>query len=258
MSAALDEFYIEGIQHNIPFLAAIMDNERWKSGRLSTGFIAEEFPQGFTGNELTQDLRATLSSVAVAADNIENRRKRRMGGQINGKAVTISPERVVRLGNEWLPVTIVSGDEKMVTLNNGKESLVRSTWTPGNPIWRGEIDGKPVSVLLRRILNGYRLSHKGVTVEAYVFNGKEAELARLMPMKKAADTSRKLLCPMPGLVVSIVVAEGQEIKAGEPLAIVEAMKMENILRAERDALVKKIHVKKGDSLAVDAIIMEFA
>jgi propionyl-CoA carboxylase alpha chain len=258
MSGVLDEFYVEGIQHNIPFLAAIMENERWKSGQLSTGFIAEEFPGGFAGNELTQDLKATLSAVAVTADNIENRRKRRIGGQINGKAVTLSAERVVRLGNDWLPVTVVSRDEKVVTLNNGKECFVRSAWTPGNPIWRGEIDGKPVSVLLRRILNGYRLSHKGVTVDVYVFNAKEAELARLMPVKKATDTSKKLLCPMPGLIVSIAVAEGQEIKVGEPLAIVEAMKMENILRAERDAVVKKIHVKKGDSLAVDAVIMEFA
>jgi propionyl-CoA carboxylase alpha subunit len=165
---------------------------------------------------------------------------------------------MVRLGKDWLPVTIVNGDEKVVTLNNGKECFVRSSWTPGNPIWRGEIDGKPVSVLLRRILNGYRLSHKGVTVEAFVFNGKEAELARLMPVKKAAGTSKKLLCPMPGLVVAIGVAEGQEVKAGDALAIVEAMKMENILRAERDGLIKKIHVKKGDSLAVDAVIMEFA
>lgn len=258
MSAALDEFYVEGIQHNIPFLAAIMENERWKSGKLSTGFITEEFPQGFAGNEFAPALKATLSAVAVAADNVENRRKRRIGGQINGKAVKFSPERVVRLGNDWLPVTIVSEDDKGLTIDAGKESFVRSAWMPGNPIWRGEIDGETVSVLVRRILNGYRLSHKGVTVDAYVFTAKEAELARLMPVKKAADTSKKLLCPMPGLVISIAVAEGQEIKAGEPLAIVEAMKMENILRAERDALVKKIHVKKGDSLAVDAVIMEFA
>jgi propionyl-CoA carboxylase alpha chain len=258
MSAALDEFYVDGIQHNIPLLASIMENKRWKSGHLSTGFIAEEFPQGFAGNELTQSLKVTLSAVAVAADNVENRRKRRIGGQINGKAVSLNPERVVRLGNDWMPVTVMSADEKIVTLDNGKECFVRSTWTPGNPIWRGEIDGKPVSVLVRRILNGYRLSHKGVTADAYVFNGKEAELARLMPVKKPADTSKKLLCPMPGLIVSIAVAEGQEVKTGETLAIVEAMKMENILRAERDQLVKKIHVKKGDSLAVDAVIMEFA
>src|SRR4029079_3961548 len=210
MSAALDEFYVDGIQHNIPFLAAIMENKRWKSGNLSTGFIAEEFPNGFAGNELTQDFKSALSAVAVMADNVENRRKRRIGGQINGKVVTFSPERTVRLGNDWLPVTIVSDDEKGVTLANGQESFVRSAWTPGNPIWRGEIDGKAVSVRLRRILNGYRLSHKGVTVDAYVFNAEEAELARLMPVKRTADTSKKLLCPMPGLVVSITVTEGQE------------------------------------------------
>ncbi|QIG52663.1 acetyl/propionyl/methylcrotonyl-CoA carboxylase subunit alpha [Nordella sp. HKS 07] len=258
MGNALDEFYVDGIQHNIPFLAAIMENERWKSGQLSTGFIAEEFPGGFAGNELTPELKARLSAVAVMADHVENRRKRLIGGQMNGRAVKFSRDRVVRLGNDWLPVAIVNEDERVLTLDTGKQCFVKSAWAPGQEVWRGEIDGKPVSVLLRRIPNGYRLSHRGVSIDAYVFNAREAELARLMPAKKAADTSKKLLCPMPGLVVAIAVAEGQEIKAGEPLAIVEAMKMENILRAERDAVVKKVHVKKGDSLAVDAVIMEFA
>ena len=114
-----------------------------------------------------------------------------------------------------------------------------------------------MTVQVRSILNGYRLSHRGVTVDAYVFTKREAELVRLMPEKAKADTSKKLLCPMPGLVISIAVSEGQEVKAGEPLAIVEAMKMENILRAERDVTVKKVNAKQGDSLAVDAIIMEF-
>ncbi|MBK1866695.1 acetyl-CoA carboxylase biotin carboxylase subunit [Aestuariivirga sp. YIM B02566] len=259
MGTALDEFYVDGIQHNIPFLSAIMENERWKSGELSTGFIAEEFQGGFTGNELTQELKARLSAVAVMADHVENRRKRLIGGQMNGRKVKYDQDRVVRLGaNDWLPVSIVSEDERVLTLDNGKPCFVKSAWAPGQEVWRGEIDGKPVSVLLRKILNGYRLSHRGVSVDAHVFSGREAELARLMPEKKAADTSKKLLCPMPGLVVSIAVVDGQEIKAGEPLAIVEAMKMENILRAERDAVVKKVHVKKGDSLAVDAVIMEFA
>ncbi|MFZ5674893.1 MAG: acetyl-CoA carboxylase biotin carboxylase subunit [Pseudomonadota bacterium] len=259
MGTALDEFYVDGIQHNIPFLSAIMENERWKSGQLSTGFIAEEFPGGFTGNELTPELKARLSAVAVMADHVENRRKRRIGGQMNGRKVKYDTNRVVRLGaSDWLPVAIVSEGERVLTLDNGEECFVKSDWAPGQEVWRGEIDGRPVSVLLRKILNGYRLSHRGVSIDAHVFSGREAEFARLMPAKKAADTSKKLLCPMPGLVVSIAVVEGQEIKAGEPLAIVEAMKMENILRAERDAVVKKVHVKKGDSLAVDAVIMEFA
>ncbi len=259
MGTALDEFYVDGIQHNIPFLSAIMENERWKSGELSTGFIAEEFQGGFTGNELTPELKARLSAVAVMADHVENRRKRLIGGQMNGRKVKYDQDRVVRLGaKDWLPVSIVSEGERTLTLDNGQECFVKSAWAPGQEVWRGEIDGMSVSVLLRKILNGYRLSHRGVSVDAHVFSGREAELARLMPEKKAADTSKKLLCPMPGLVVSIAVADGQEIKAGEPLAIVEAMKMENILRAERDAVVKKVHVKKGDSLAVDAVIMEFA
>jgi propionyl-CoA carboxylase alpha chain len=259
MGTALDEFYVDGIQHNIPFLSAIMENERWKSGQLSTGFIAEEFQGGFTGNELTPELKARLSAVAVMADHVENRRKRLIGGQMNGRKVQYDSDRVVRLGaKDWLPVSIVTEGERALTLDNGAECFVKSAWAPGQEVWRGEIDGKPVSVLLRKILNGYRLSHRGVSVDAHVFSTREAELARLMPEKKAADTSKKLLCPMPGLVVSIAVTDGQEIKAGEPLAIVEAMKMENILRAERDAVVKKVHVKKGDSLAVDAVIMEFA
>jgi propionyl-CoA carboxylase alpha chain len=259
MGTALDEFYVDGIQHNIPFLSAIMENERWKSGQLSTGFIAEEFEGGFTGNELTPELKARLSAVAVMADHVENRRKRLIGGQMNGRKVQYDSDRVVRLGaKDWLPVSIVTEGERALTLDNGAECFVKSAWAPGQEVWRGEIDGKPVSVLLRKILNGYRLSHRGVSVDAHVFSSREAELARLMPEKKAADTSKKLLCPMPGLVVSIAVTDGQEIKAGEPLAIVEAMKMENILRAERDAVVKKVHVKKGDSLAVDAVIMEFA
>ena len=259
MGTALDEFYVDGIQHNIPFLSAIMENERWRSGQLSTGFIAEEFEGGFTGNELTPELKARLSAVAVMADHVENRRKRLIGGQMNGRKVKYDNDRVVRLGaKDWLPVAIVTEGERTLTLDNGQECFVKSAWSPGQEVWRGEIDGLPVSVLLRKILNGYRLSHRGVSVDAHVFSGREAELARLMPEKKAADTSKKLLCPMPGLVVSIAVADGQEIKAGEPLAIVEAMKMENILRAERDAVVKKVHVKKGDSLAVDAVIMEFA
>jgi propionyl-CoA carboxylase alpha chain len=124
-------------------------------------------------------------------------------------------------------------------------------------LWQGRIGGEVVAVQVRRLLNGYRLSHRGVETDAHVYTPREAALARLMPEKVLADTSKKLLCPMPGLVVSINVEPGQEVKAGEPLAIVEAMKMENVLRAERDATVKAIHARKGESLAVDAVIMEF-
>jgi propionyl-CoA carboxylase alpha chain len=262
MSRALDGFYIDGIQHNVPFLSAIMQNRRWQSGNLSTGFIAEEFPGGFQGNELSDDLVMALVSVACALDNVENRRKRQISGQMNGRHVKFATRREVKLGSTWHKVEIAHETDRLlqIRLGSGPDSIraISSGWAPGQPVWTGEIDGEAITVQVRRIPNGYRLARSGVVVDAHVFTGREAELARLMPDKPAADTSKKLLCPMPGLVVSIGVTEGQEVKAGEALAVVEAMKMENILRAERDVTVTKINAKKGDSLAVDAVIMEFA
>jgi propionyl-CoA carboxylase alpha chain len=145
-----------------------------------------------------------------------------------------------------------------VIFADARRMSVVSPWMPGQPVWRGEIDAKPVVAQVRPILNGFTLAHAGVVVEARVFTQREAALAALMLERKGADASRALLCPMPGLVKSIAVREGQEVKAGEPLCMVEAMKMENVLLAERDATVKKIVAKEGESLAVDAVIMEFA
>ncbi len=248
MARSLDAFYVEGIQHNIPFLSAIMENPRWQSGALSTGFIAEEFKGGFTGHELTDEIRQTLAEVATVLDHIENRRKRLINGQMVGNAVQFATERIVRLGKDWLPVSV---NEETGALADA------SGWYPGQPVFSADLGRGPVTVQVKRIANGYRLSYRGVVLDAHVYSTREAELAKLMPEKVAADTSKKLLCPMPGLVISLPVSVGQEVKAGEPLAIVEAMKMENILRAERDVTVKSINAKTGDSLAVDAVIMEF-
>jgi propionyl-CoA carboxylase alpha chain len=134
---------------------------------------------------------------------------------------------------------------------------VDSPWTPGLSVWRGDIDERPVAAQLRPILNGFEIAHGGAQVQARVFTAREAEFAGLMLERKEADNARLLLCPMPGLVKNLQVREGQEVKAGEPLCMVEAMKMENVLIAERDVTVKKLHAKPGDSLAVDAVIMEF-
>jgi propionyl-CoA carboxylase alpha chain len=136
--------------------------------------------------------------------------------------------------------------------------VLASAWKPGEPVWQGTIDGVSTAVQVRPILNGFQLFHRGVEAKAFVYTESEAAAARLMPVKAAADTGKNVLCPMPGLVVAVSVAAGQEIKAGDTLAIVEAMKMENVLRAERDGIVKAVFVKKGDSLAVDAPILEFA
>jgi propionyl-CoA carboxylase alpha chain len=258
MGRALDSFTIDGIRHNIAFLSAVMAHPRWRSGHISTGFIAEEFPRGFQGAADDEAVRERLVLVAAALDHAENRRKRRISGQLAGKPVKLSASRVVRLGNDWFDVTIAGDDGGPIRLcRGGAERTLESSWAAGAPTWQGVVDGDPVSVQVRSILGGYRLSHGGVETEAHVFTPREAELARIMPAKKAADSSSKLLCPMPGRVVAISVAQGQEVKAGEPLAIVEAMKMENVLRAERDAKVKAIRATEGESLAVDAVIMEF-
>jgi propionyl-CoA carboxylase alpha chain len=258
---ALDAFTIEGIRHNIPFLAALMAHKRWQAGRLSTAFLAEEFPDGFHQRAPEPAIARVLAAVAAAVDHVLGERKRRISGQTSGRAVTRERLRAVRLGESEIALDVIRDGEaiavRFVGSDAKKPHLLLSSWKPGVPVWSGTFDGRPISVQVRPVVNGFDLSHRGVEARAYVYTEREAAAARLMPVKKAADSGKALRCPMPGLVVSIAVAEGQEVKAGETLAVVEAMKMENVLRAERDGVVRKIHAKKGDSLAVDAVILEF-
>jgi propionyl-CoA carboxylase alpha chain len=259
MGRALDEFYVDGIQHNIPFLAAIMRHPRWMSGDISTGFIAEEYPQGFTPPQPEGRARDVIAAVAAAIDHLNNLRRREISHQMGGQPYRFTGERVVDLGAERLPLSVSGEPFEPVTVEIGGAAFtLASDWWPGQPVWRGTVNGEAAAVQVRPMQNGYDLAYAGVRARAYVYTKREAELAALMPVKAAADTSKKLLCPMPGLVVSIAVAEGQEVKAGEALAVVEAMKMQNVLKAERDATVKAVKAKPGDSLAVDAVIMEFA
>jgi propionyl-CoA carboxylase alpha chain len=266
-AAALDAFYIDGIEHNIPFLSALMQHPRWRKGDLSTSFIAEEFKDGFKHREPEGEARDILVSVAASIDHLVNVRRRHISGQLPGAVgLKVGAVRVCRLGNLEQPLRVTGelSDGATVELLDADGTVRRkltlhSNWWPGEPLWHGKvIGGKELNVQVRPVLNGHDLSYDGVRAKAYVYTAREAELAALMPEKKAADTSKKLLCPMPGLVISIDVAEGQEVKAGETLAVVEAMKMQNVLKAERDVTISKLKAKQGDSLAVDAVIMEFA
>jgi propionyl-CoA carboxylase alpha chain len=262
-AGALDAFAIRGIRHNIPFLAALMGHARWQSGKLSTGFIAEEFPDGFHGIAPEGEGAHALASVAAAIDHVQGERKRKISGQMSGRDVQRERQRAVWLDEvEYrLDVARTNGAIAVRFLDDAKGQhthMLQSQWKPGDPVWSGTVDGAPVSVQVTPAANGFDLGCRGMQVRAYVYTEREAGYARLMPEKKIADSGKALLCPMPGLVVSIAVKEGQEVKAGETLAVVEAMKMENVLRAERDATVKSIKAKPGDSLAVDAVIMEFA
>ena len=261
---ALDAFLVDGIQHNIPFLSALMQHPRWREGALSTGFIKEEFPQGFQPLTAGKDEAETLAAVAASIDHLTNQRRRGISHQMDG-AVRFATRRIVHLGPAALEIE-VAGDLEgptYVTFMDGKGAKGRtvevlSSWWPGNPLWTGTVGDAAISVQVRPALNGYELSHRGIRVETKVYTRRESALAALMPEKQAAGSSKELRCPMPGLVVSIAVTPGQEVKAGEPLCTVEAMKMQNILRAERDVKIKSLKAKQGDSLAVDAVIMEFA
>jgi propionyl-CoA carboxylase alpha chain len=241
-----------------------MQHKRWQDGRLSTGFIAEEYPDGFHPVKPAGGTAEVIGAVAAAIDHVLGERKRQISGQMNGRTVTRERRRAVQLGELWLTLD-VSREAQGIAVQfidaggtPGPARVLISAWKPGDAVWSGFVHGQPVAVQVRPILNGFTLSHRGVETKAYVYTEREAASAKLMPIKLPPDTGKMLLCPMPGLVRSIAVSEGQEVKAGEALAVVEAMKMENVLRAERDATVKAIKVKPGDSLAVDAVIMEFA
>ena len=259
---ALDSFVIDGIRHNIPFLAALMASKRWRSGKLSTAFISEEFPEGFHARAPEGEPAQVLAAVAAAIDLVLGERKRRISGQVNGASVKRESRRAVWLGGHEvrLEVRRENGTVQVRFPGEAKKGMrhLASDWKPGDPLWSGTINSHPAAVQVRTIPNGFALSYRGVETKAYVYTEREADYARLMPVKQAADTGKQVLCPMPGLVVSIAVKEDQEVKAGETVAVVEAMKMENVLRAEIDGTVKKIHAKPGDSLAVDAVILEFA
>src|SRR3954453_14977761 len=241
-----------------------MNHPRWREGNLSTGFISEEFPGGFAVRAPEGEIARRLAAVAAAIDHVLGERKRQISGQLIGRAVQRERRRAVWLERNEIALDVARDGEGIAVRFLGGDGALGaphrlvSAWKPGEPVWQGSIDGHPVAMQVRPIANGFRLAHQGFEVAVNVYTESEAAAARLMPVGASADTGKKLLCPMPGLVVSIAVSEGQEVKTGETLAVIEAMKMQNVLRAERDGVVKKISATPGATLAVDALILEFA
>ncbi|MGD0632754.1 MAG: acetyl/propionyl/methylcrotonyl-CoA carboxylase subunit alpha [Beijerinckiaceae bacterium] len=257
---ALDRFVIEGIRHNIPFLSSLMHSPRWREGRLSTRFIADEYGVAFSSPEPKGALARSFAAVALSIDHTLGRRRRALSGRIRQDGPEIyEHDRTVLLGKLRLDVQLSSNDGTLTILFPHHKEPIRavSDWKPSDKVWTGRIDGLPVAMGARVILNGYVLTHAGHAASVRVLSKRHADLAGLMRERVEADTSKALLCPMPGLVKVINVSVGQAVKAGEPLCLVEAMKMENVLKAERDVTVKTIEAKPGESLAVDAVIMTF-
>ncbi|HEX9557622.1 MAG TPA: biotin/lipoyl-containing protein, partial [Reyranella sp.] len=247
MRRALDEFYVRGVSHNVSFLAALMAHPRFREGRLTTNFIAEEFKGGFTAAHLPPRDPAMLAAIAAVADRIK---AARLGVK--------QDSRVVLLNRQPVALTVTGNGPEFDVDVGDRRLVIEIGWSPGEPLMRAKVDRQTVVVQIDTVGSGWRLTHEGGQAEALVLTPRQAELYALMPVKAAPDTSKFLLSPMPGLLASVAVSEGQEVKTGEVMAVVEAMKMENVLRATRDGTVKTLHAKAGDSLRVDQKIIEFA
>ena len=256
--AALDAFRIEGIGHNIDFLSAIMQHPRFRSGELTTGFIAEEYPDGFHGAPASPDLLRKLAAVATAVDMDRATRAAEISGQLGGR-VPDDAERVVMLGGDRFDIIVEGHDGGLLVRFSPDESplQVRHRYRPGDPLVSATIDGQPFHVGIARTRSGYRLTAHGASHDVKVYPRHVAALARHMIEKVPPDTSKLLLAPMPGLLTRIDVAVGDSVEAGQPIAVMEAMKMENILRAEKAGMVKAVNFAAGDSVVVDAAIVEF-
>jgi len=258
MQRALDEFLIKGVQHNIPFLNALMTHQRFIEGRLTTNLIAEEYPDGFNPTDTAPKDPKYFAAVAGVMHAAYQARAAQISGQLSGHARRVSSDWIVSFGDSEHQVSVGGADGAEVSLSvDGTDMTVKTDWQLGEPLFRAEIAGTSVCFQVSRTAVAYAIAQGGIQVDALVLSPHVAKLNALMPVKVAPDTSKLLLSPMPGLLVSVAVSEGQEIKAGEELCVVEAMKMENVLRAEKDGVVAAVKAEAGSSLTVDQIIMEF-
>ncbi len=258
MRTALDTFEVEGIGHNLPFCAAVMDHPRFISGEITTAFIAEEFPEGFQGVTLPDAELRRVAAATAAMNRVAEIRRTRISGTMDNHQRRVGNDWVVSLGGQSHPVTIAADKSgATVSFADGTAHRVESDWTPGQTLARLMIDGAPMVLKVGKVPMGFRIRLRGADLKVHVQSPRQAELAKLMPEKLPPDTSKFLLCPMPGLIVAVNVGVGDEVQEGQTLATVEAMKMENILKAERKGRVKAIKAAVGASLKVDEVIMEF-
>jgi propionyl-CoA carboxylase alpha chain len=258
MRDALNAFVIRGISSNIAFQSALLQHPRFLAGDVHTGFIAEEFPRGFHPSNLSHKEPLLLAVAAGYARRRYISRAVRITGQLKGHERRVDPDWVVQLKDEMIPLnlTLVDGGCDVVTADGNAHAL-RTDWKLGDVLLRGTWDGEPVCLQVERIGLRYRVVHWGTQVDAIVMTARAAELLALMPDKPPPDLSKFLLSPMPGLLADVAVKPGQEVQAGESLVVIEAMKMQNILKAEHDGVVAELLARPGDSLAVDQPVLRF-
>jgi propionyl-CoA carboxylase alpha chain len=257
MRVALDSFEVEGIGHNLPFCSAVMDHPKFVSGNITTAFIEEEYPDGFEGVKLPETDALRVSAACAAMHRVAEIRRTRVSGRMGNHERRVGTDWVVVLGGEQRACTIAADPDGATVCFDGQDFRVSSDWTPGDSLANLMVDGAPLVLKVDKITGGFRVRTRGADMKVKVLSPRQAELSLLMPEKMPPDTSKMLLCPMPGLIVKVDVAEGDEVQEGQALCTVEAMKMENILRAEKSGKVIKVNAAAGDSLAVDDVIMEF-
>lgn len=257
MRNALDAFEVEGIGHNIPFLSAVMDHPKFCAGNITTAFIEEEYPDGFVGVELPIEILKTVAACAAAMYRLGEIRRTRVSGRMDNHERRVRDDWVVSLQGHDFPVDITADPNGSTVRFETGGHRVASDWTPGNSMAVMNVDGIDIALKVEKCTSGFRIRFRGADMRVTVRSPRQAELAKLMIEKTPPDTSKLLLCPMPGLIVKVEVSVGDEVQEGQSLCTVEAMKMENILRAERKSIVSRVYAAAGDSLAVDAIIMEF-
>ncbi len=258
MRVALDSFEVEGIGHNLPFVSAVMDHQKFVDGVMTTAFIEEEYPDGFNGVELPAADLKRIAASAAAMHRVAEIRRTRVSGRMDNHERRVGEDWVVTLQGTDFAVNVQADPEgATIGFDDGSSVRVASDWTPGNQLAKIDVDGEALALKVGKISGGFRIRSRGADMKVHVRTPRQAELAKLMPEKLPPDTSKMLLCPMPGLIVKVDVEVGQEVQEGQALCTVEAMKMENILRAEKKSVVTKINAAAGDSLAVDDVIMEF-
>ena len=254
MALALEDLHIEGLRHNAAFLSAVMDQPRFRSGKLSTAYIADEFPDGFVGLPPGDDQLDIFAAVAGAMHTIQVRRARTDGAAVR-------PDWRIVLGRRKREALLSwDGDTFILEFPEDQRTLRLDhiDWRPGKALFKARLDGRPFTVEVAAAAEGFVLRHRACTMRVLVLTPVSADLHERLPEKKPVDTSRLVVSPMPGLVVSLDVEVGQDIKEGEALCVVEAMKMQNIIRAERDGVIKSINAKAGDSVAADDVLIEFS
>ena len=259
MGRALEDFHIEGLGHNVPFLAAVMDQPRFQSGKLSTNYIVDEFPDGFAGVDPTPFQTDVMTAAATYIHRTLAARARRVGNGLSGPLTRT--DWVVAVGKTKRPVKLSDFEDGLtVDLPDEQRALRLGAvdWRPGKALFRAELDGAPFTIVVETADEGFVIRHRAAKARVLVLTPLSAELHDRLPEKKKADTSKLVISPMPGLVVSMEAKAGDTVREGEIVCVIEAMKMQNIIRAEREGVVKSVNAKAGDSVAADEVLVEFA